>query len=131
LAGLKVVELNEAAASVSVKHKWLNQNPFGSLYFAVLSMAGELSTGLLCFGQIYKRKPAVSMLVVKLEAQFYKKATGKIVFTCNDGNVIQEAVENAIITGEGQTITCTATGSNAMNETVAVFTIVWSFKAKR
>jgi hypothetical protein len=131
MAGLKVIELNESKAVVSVKHKWLNQYPFGSLYFAALSMAGEMSTGLLGFGQISKRKPGISMLVVKLEAEFYKKAIGKIVFTCNDGNSIKNTIDDAIATGEGQTIQCISTGTNEMNEIVAVFKITWSFKAKK
>ncbi|MBS1626717.1 MAG: thioesterase [Bacteroidetes bacterium] len=131
MAGLKVVEISEATASISVKYKWLNKNPFASLYFAVLSMAGEMSTGLLAFGQIYKRKPTVSMLVVKLEAEFYKKAIGKIVFTCADGIKIKNAVDLAIETGNGQTIECIAIGKNEMNENVAMFKITWSFKMKK
>jgi hypothetical protein len=30
----------------TVKHRWINQNPFNSMYFAVQAMAAELSTGL-------------------------------------------------------------------------------------
>jgi hypothetical protein len=32
---------------VSVKHRWINQNPFNSMYFAVQAMAAELATGAL------------------------------------------------------------------------------------
>jgi len=131
MAGLKIVEINESAASISVKYKWVNKNPFASLYFAVLSMAGEMSTGLLAFGQIYKRNPTVSMLVVKLEAEFYKKAIGKIIFTCADGIKIKNAIELAITTGDGQMVECITTGKNEMNETVAMFKITWSFKVKK
>ncbi len=131
ISGLKVVQLEEAGASVAVKFKWVNQNPFRSIYFAVLSMAAELSTGILAFGQIYQRKPGVSMLVVKLDAAFYKKAVGRIVFTCNDGATIMEAIEQAISTGEGVNVPCTSIGTNEQNEVVAQFTFTWSFKAKR
>ena len=31
----------------TVKHRWINQNPFNSMYFAVQAMAAELSTGAL------------------------------------------------------------------------------------
>ena len=131
MAGLKIVEINEMAASISVKYKWVNKNPFGSIYFAVLSMAGEMSTGLLAFAQIYKRKPTVSMLVVNINAEFYKKAIGKIIFTCVDGIKIKNAIELAITTGDGQMVECVATGKNEKNETVAVFKITWSFKVKK
>jgi len=130
LSGLKMVELNEQLASVSVRFKWLNQNPFRSIYFAVLSMAAELSTGVLAFGNIYNRKPAVSMLVSKVEGEFFKKAIGKIVFTCNDGTIIAKAIEQTIATGEGVVVNCTSTGVNEQGEIVASFIFTWSFKSK-
>lgn len=46
-AGLKIELLEETKAIVSVKQKWFNKNPFHSIYFAVLAMAAELSTGIL------------------------------------------------------------------------------------
>ena len=130
IAGLKVIDINPQQASISIKYKWLNQNPFRSLFFAVLSMAAELSTGLLGFAQIYKRQPTVSMLVVKMEASFYKKAIGTIIFNCTDGDKIINAIEQTIATGEGQTLTCTSVGKNEQNEIVAEFIFTWSFKAK-
>jgi hypothetical protein len=130
ISGLKIVELNEAKASVSVRFKWVNQNPFQSIYFAVLSMAAELSTGILAVGQVYKRNPAVSMLVVKVEADFLKKAVGKIVFTSLDGDKVAAAVEQAVATGEGVTVQCSSVGVNEDNEEVARFIFTWSFKAK-
>jgi hypothetical protein len=45
--------------------------------FACLAMAAEMSTGVLAMAHVYKRKPAISMLVVKMEAEYFKKATGK------------------------------------------------------
>lgn len=130
MSGLKIIELNENMASVSVRFKWINQNPFRSIYFAVLSMAAELSTGVLAFGNIYNRKPAVSMLVSKVEAAFTKKATGKIIFTCNDGQKIAAAIQQTIDTGAGIVVPCTSTGINEQGEVVATFTFTWSFKAK-
>ncbi len=131
ISGLKIENLSAEQSAISVKFKWINQNPFRSIYFAVLSMAAELSTGLLSFGQIYKRHPQVSMLVVKCEADFLKKATGKIIFTCNDGKKIEDAIEQTLITGNGITIQVTSIGKNSNNEEVAKFLFIWSFKAKK
>ena len=130
IAGVKVENLTAHAASVSVTKKWLNQNPFRSIYFAVLSMAAEMSTGILCMGALYKRKPPVSMLITKIEGAFIKKATGKIVFTCNDGLAAHAAVEQAIETGTSTTVHCTSIGKNEHGETVAEFVCTWSFKVK-
>lgn len=129
-AGLKIETFDETKVIVAVKQKWFNKNPFGSIYFAVLTMAAEMSTGVLCMGNIYKRNPAVSMLVVKTEAFFYKKATNKILFTCRDGNAITALVEDAIATGEGKVIACKSIGRNEADEIVAEIYCTWSFKAK-
>ncbi|MBA2760534.1 MAG: DUF4442 domain-containing protein [Segetibacter sp.] len=130
IAGLKVESVTSEAASVSVKKKWINQNPFRSIYFAVLSMAAEMSTGILCMGASYKRNPAVSMLIIKIEGTFLKKATGKVTFTCNDGIIANEAVERAMTTGEGVTVKCASTGINEQGEIIAEFFCTWSFKTK-
>ncbi|HQS53580.1 MAG TPA: DUF4442 domain-containing protein [Sediminibacterium sp.] len=130
IAGLKVQEISTLEAVITVKHKWLNQNPFRSMYFAVQSMAAEMSTGLLAFGQLYQRNPSVSMLVVGMEAKFHKKAVGKIAFYCEDGLAIANAVEAATQTGQGQTIQCYSIGKNEAGEMVSEFWFTWSFKAK-
>ena len=129
-SGLNVIEFTAQKSVVTVKFKWLNQNPFQSIYFAVLAMAAELSTGILAFGQIYKRNPSISMLVVKLEAEFYKKTTGKIYFTCTDGDKITEAIEQSILQNIATTIQCTSIGKNSKDEVVTKFTFTWSFKTK-
>jgi len=131
LCGLRIRELNPTTTIISVKHWWFNQNPFRSMYFAVQSMAAEMSTGLMSFGQVYRRNPAVSMLVVKLEASFIKKATGLILFTCKDGALIEKAVEETIATGESTQIVTRSVGTNENNEVVAEFLITWSFKARK
>jgi uncharacterized protein DUF4442 len=130
-AGLKIEVFDQQHAVVSVKQKWFNKNPFRSIYFAILSMAAEMSTGLLSMGNIYKRKPAVSMLVVEQRGVFHKKATGKILFTCADGNKIASTVEEAITTGNAVSIVCYSKGINEQNELVAEFWITWSFKARK
>lgn len=129
-AGLKIEALNEKEAVVSVQQKWFNQNPFRSIYFAVLTMAAEMSTGVLCMGNIYKRKPAVSMLVTEQRSVFHKKATGKILFYCNDGGKITAAVENAVTTGSAVSVTCYSKGFNNSNEMVAEVWITWSMKLR-
>jgi hypothetical protein len=129
-SGVRVRDIDEQHCVVTVPYKWFSQNPFRSTYFACLAMAAEMSTGILAMAHVYQRQPAVSMLVVKFEASYFKKATGKTKFVCNDGLAIQQAVENAIAAGEPQTIIATATGVNEQNEKVAECLITWSFKKK-
>ena len=129
--GVRVVDADENLCAVKVPYKWFSQNPFKSTYFACLSMAAEMSTGLLGLMHVHKRQPAVSMLVVKIEGNFIKKATGITVFTCEDGNAIKKTIEDAVFSNEGKIITARSYGRNDAGEIVADFAITWSFKVKK
>jgi hypothetical protein len=128
--GVRVQDISREKATTTVPYKWLSQNPFKSTYFACLAMAAEMSTGLLAMMHTYKSTPAVSMLVVGLEAVYHKKATGTTTFTCEDGVAISDAIREAISSGEGSVVKARSTGRNEQGELVAEFFITWSFKAK-
>jgi len=130
-AGLRVKAIDETKGVVSVPYKWFSQNPFKSTYFACLAMAAEMSTGLLAMMHTYKSVHSISMLVVGLEAKYFKKASGLTVFTCEDGEAIRTTIEDAIHSGEGRTIRAKSEGKNLEGELVAEFFITWSFKAKK
>ena len=129
-AGVGLEKLELQLSAISVRYNWFTKNPFRSVYFAVLSMAAEISTGILCMGYLYKRNPSVSMLLIKVEGDFLKKATGKIIFTCTDGILISDAINQAASTNEATTVRCRSIGKNEKEETVADFYFTWSFKAR-
>jgi hypothetical protein len=130
IAGLKLFSYSEEACSISVKLGFLNKNPFKSMFWAVQGMAAELSTGLLCIDNIKKSKHHVSMLVVEQKAQFFKKAKGKIIFSCKQGMDIKDIIQKAIATKESQTITLKSDGLDEAGDKVSSFEFVWSFKLK-
>jgi uncharacterized protein DUF4442 len=129
-SGVRIREIDEQHCVVTVPYKWFSQNPFRSTYFACLAMAAEMSTGSLAMAHVYGRTPAVSMLVVKFEANYFKKATGRTRFVCNDGPLILAAIEKAVASGEPQVCTITSTGTNKQGDKVAECLITWSFKKK-
>ncbi|GAA4376941.1 hypothetical protein GCM10023186_11290 [Hymenobacter koreensis] len=131
LAGLRVTELTNEAATVTVPFTYLTKNPFRSIYFACLSMAAEMASGTLALMYTSTSEQAVSMLVVGMQAEFTKKAVTRIAFTCPDGAAIAQAVAESCATGEGRTVVCTSTGRDTSGEVVAVFRITWSFRAKK
>jgi len=100
------------------------------MFWAVQGMAAELSTGLLCMDLIKKSSHNVSMLVVEQKGQFFKKAKGQIIFTCNQGSAIKDIIHKAINTRESQTIALTSSGIDALGDIVSTFEFVWSFKVK-
>ena len=130
LAGVKLKSLNDTHSTVQLKYNYLNKNPFKSIYFAALSMAGELASGILAASFIYKYSPTVSMLVVGINIEFSKKAVGIINLSCNQGKEIQDCINKSITTKEGQTIDVTTTATDKEGDIVAIFNIRWSFKSK-
>ena len=130
-SGVRIREADQNRCVVSVPFKWFSQNPFRSTYFACLSMAAEMSTGALAMMHTYRRNPAVSMLVVKTEAQYFKKAVGRTYFVCEEGHAMEEAIALALDNADGQTIRVKSTGVNDAGDKIAEFFITWSFKKKK
>ncbi|MEC4005942.1 DUF4442 domain-containing protein [Flavobacterium sp. SUN052] len=131
MCGVRVKEISEDKCVATVKHRWLNQNPFNSMYFAVQAMAAELTTGALVMLQIRQSKKNISMLVANNKGNFTKKATGRITFTCNEGYLIKEAIEKTIATGEGQTIWLKSIGINENGDQVSEMDFEWSIRIKQ
>ncbi len=130
-SGVRVRYADENKTVVTVPYKWFSANPFKSTYFACLGMAAEMSTGILAMAHVYRQQPAVSMLVLKAEGVFTKKATGLTAFTCEDGSSIQQAVKEAMASGKSTTIAARSVGTNPAGEVIAEFTITWGFKTKK
>ena len=130
LAGLRLVQLTPESATVTIRFKYLTQNPFRSIYFACLAMAAELASGIQAMMHTQAGGP-VSMLVVGIQGDFTKKAVGLIAFTCPDGPRIAQTLAESRTTGEGRTVECTSTGVDEAGDVVAVFRLTWSFRAKK
>jgi len=130
ICGVRVQYFDEYKCVVSVKHRWISQNPFNSMYWAVQGMAAELASGALVMQQIQKSDKKVSMLVANNKGNFRKKATGRITFVCTDFNLVQNAMQAAIASGEGQSFWMKSTGTNENGEIVSQMDFEWTIKVK-
>lgn len=129
-AGVRVQSISEEKSVVTVKHKWINQNPFKSIFWAIQGMAAELSSGILVMQAIENSGKKVSMLVINMNASFTKKATGTIRFECNEGDAIKKAIQKSVATGKAQTLLVSSEGINEDGISVSKFQFEWSFKIK-
>ena len=130
IAGVRLKEMNDEICITKVKFSWLNQNPFNSMFWAVQGMAAEFSTGFLCAEKIRKSGKKISMLVVHNQAEFTKKAVGRVTFSCLQGKELDAVLQKAIETGEGQTLTMFSEGKDQKGDVVSKFAFTWSFKVK-
>ena len=129
--GVRLKSIDSQQCVTSVKHRWFNQNPFNSLYFAVQAMAAELSTGALVLQTIHDSGAKISMLVATNKCAFTKKATGRIRFLCQDGALVNQKIQETIKTGEGVTVWLHSVGTNEKGEVVAEMDFEWTLKVKK
>ena len=129
-SGVRLKYMDNTKAIATVKHRWVNQNPFKSMFWAIQGMAAALATGAMVSSQIAESGQRISMLVQNNTANFTKKATGRITFTCEDGHLIKEALSKTIATGEGQTIWMKSVGVNTDGVVVSTFKFEWTVRLK-
>lgn len=130
LCGVRLKSMTKVKSVTSVTFKWINQNPFGSMFWAVQGMAAELATGALVMQNIQASGQNISMLVASNNATFTKKAKGRITFVCNNGEQLAAVINKAITTGEGQAIVMKAVGTNEEGVEVSSFNFEWTLKLK-
>ena len=130
ISGVRVESFDANKAVTRVKHRWINQNPFNSMFWAVQGMAAELATGVLVMSKIRAGGKPVSMLVLNNKATFSKKATGTIRFTCDDGEKLDTVMTRVLETGEGHTCWMRAVGKDEAGDVVSVFEFEWTLRRK-
>lgn len=128
--GVRVYTLGTDYCTVRVKHRWFNQNPFNSMYFAVQNMAAELTTGALVMRGIKESNKKISMLVLNQKSQFTKKARGMITFKCTDGDLIKEKINEAVNSKDGISFWVRSEGYDEKGDRVGVYEFEWTLKAK-
>tara|TARA_Y100000996_G_C22521815_1_gene642811 strand:+ start:1013 stop:1504 length:492 start_codon:yes stop_codon:yes gene_type:complete len=131
LTGLKIGYISESKSVTSVKFGYLTKTPYRSTYFAVLSMAAELSTGPLANLYVTGIKPSIALIITKLNASFIKKEIGTTTFVCEDGQKFQKAIEILHTQSCPAEVKSKSNGMNESGEIVAEFEIYWSFKQRK
>jgi len=131
LAGVRVCTITDTEVVVSIKYRWMNQNPFNSMFWAAQGMAAEMPTAVLVMKTIKDSGQKVSMLVTQQEAQFFKKVIGRIYFSCKIGSEIKDAIAVSKKTGEGRVVILTSEGKNKEGLVVSKFQFHWSLKVKK
>jgi hypothetical protein len=129
LSGVRLSLINDSRCEVKVKFKWINQNPYRSMFWAVQGMAAELSTGMLLTNSIQNSNANISMLLVSNKSSFHKKAVGKITFICEEGENAKKLINSTI-----QNITSKswfkAKGYDETGDLVSEFDFEWSCKKR-
>ncbi len=130
LTGVRLSVINEGKCEVKVRFKWINQNPYRSMFWAVQAMAAELTTGMLLTKSIQDSNSDISMLLVSNKSSFYKKAVGKITFVCDEGEIAKQLI-NSTIKNTTSKAWFKAKGYDEAGDQVSEFDFEWSCKKRK
>ena len=129
LTGVRILSISDTKCEVKVRFKWINQNPYRSMFWAVQGMAAELTTGMLLTKSIQESNTNISMLLVGNKSNFYKKAIGKIKFICDQGETAKELI-NLTKKNITHKAWLKAKGFDETGDIVSEFDFEWSCKKR-
>lgn len=129
LTGVRISSISDTKCEVKARFKWINQNPYRSMFWAVQGMAAELTTGMLLTKSIQESNTNISMLLVANKSNFYKKAVGKIKFICDQGETAKELI-NLTKKNITHKAWLKAKGFDETGDIVSEFDFEWSCKKR-
>ena len=129
LTGVRILSISDAKCEVKVRFKWINQNPYRSMFWAVQGMAAELTTGMLLTKSIQESNTNISMLLIGNKSNFYKKAVGRIKFICEQGETAKELI-NLTKKNITHKAWLKAKGFDETGDIVSEFDFEWSCKKR-
>jgi len=130
ISGIKLIHLDEKKSVSEVPFRWCNKNPFKSMYFAVQSMAAELSTAAPALMALKGNGKNIAFIIVDVRAKFLKKAQSKITFSCLDYGKFHNSISQLSQPDDTVTVIAKTVGRDVENNEVAVFYFTWSFKVR-
>ena len=126
--GVKLIELNDNEAKVSIKLKRRTKNHLNSMYFGALVVGADVAGGIHAFYYAEKMNKKISFAFKGMNAQFLKRAETDCVFVSNDGKKVEAAILLSIKTQERVNETTKVIAYNLANEVVAEFEMIVSIK---
>ncbi len=130
ISGIRLIQLDEEKSVSEVPFRWRNKNPFNSMYFAVLSMAAELSTAAPVMLALKDFDADVALIIVDLKVDFVKKAQSKTTFICTEYSRIYETIAQLKQAEDTAAIMIKTTGRDVEGNEVATFYFTWSFRRR-
>jgi hypothetical protein len=107
-----------------------SKNHHGSMYFAALAMGADCAVGLLAVELINRQNEDISFIFKDFNAEFYRRATADVCFSCDQGREIAELVKKATFSTQRveMPLNAIATVPSENDEPVARFRLTLSLK---
>lgn len=123
--------MNKEEVIIKIPLKRRTRNHLNSMYFGVLAVGADVAGGFLAMSKAQDSGRKISLAFKEVEGQFLKRPEADVVFTCSDGKLIDDMLDEAITTGEriNQIVTIVATcPSISGDDVMANFNLMLSIK---
>lgn len=130
-AGLRLERIDEGLCETSLPGGWRTRNPFGSTYFAALSMAAEAASGAPALALASGAPGSVAVILREIHGVFTKRVVGRARFAFRDLAGMKDAAHRAAASDESVSYAAEVVGRRPDGEVAAEFRVVWSFKRRR
>ena len=130
----RIVELSPDRCIVRIPLNFITRRrDIKAMYLGTLGMGADVAAGLIAFQLVAEKKVKVNFIFKDIKGEFLKRAEGAVVFTNNDGPIVQDLVRRALESGERQeaTVHVVATVPEKLgDEPVAKFELTLSVKKR-
>jgi len=128
--GVKLVEIDDTKAVVSIKLKRRTRNHLNSMYFGALAVGADVAGGVHAFYFAQLQNKKVKFAFKGMSCEFIKRAESDCTFISKDGKKIENAILKSIATGDRVNENTHVDVFDANNELVATFEMIVSVKCK-
>ncbi len=94
-----VVEVSARRTVIRIPLSRRSRNHLGSMYFGALCAGADLAGALTAMRRIEASGRRISLIFKDVQAQFFKRAEGDVLFSCEDGEAVAGLVQRAIESG--------------------------------
>jgi acyl-coenzyme A thioesterase PaaI-like protein len=126
-----VVAADEGRTVIRIPLSRRSRNHLGSMYFGALCAGADLAGALTAMRRIDASGRKISLVFKDVKAQFFKRAEGDVLFSCEDGEAVAGLLRRAIESGEREElpVRIVATVPDKLGtEPVAEFVLTLSLK---
>lgn len=124
----KIITLNDDRVEVKIKLRRRTKNHLNSMYFGALAVGADIAGGIHAFYFSKKLGYSVSFAFKGIQGEFLKRAVSDVLFVCNDGLLIQNAIIQSKESGERMNQEVVINALNTDGEKVAIFKLIASVK---
>tara|TARA_Y100001970_G_scaffold170075_1_gene207875 strand:- start:920 stop:1390 length:471 start_codon:yes stop_codon:yes gene_type:complete len=128
----KVIFIDDTTIKVRIKLRRRVKNHLGSMYLGALTIGADITAGYFAFHFLQMHKKKISLIFKDFHADFHKRSTGDVEFTCTMGPEIKDMIEESIATSNRVNLPVTVNASvpSISDEVVAKFILTLSVKVK-